>query len=195
MTAEPWAPPPSRRSRGRTVLLGVGIIFAIVAGINVLAFAISAFSDDDETATREDVEQLMIEEGLPPDVASCIAEKQPEVIDAESMVDNNKFVSDLLTCSGVPADISECAIDELSGMMGHELSADEFIAFEQSLEAKDRQSFAEITMVCGGFTKTEAACVTDAMAQEFDGIFEQARVILTAEQQIRLEELQIGCIN
>ena len=195
VTTEPWAPPKPRRSPGRTALLAVGLFLALLAGIRVLAFAITTFTNDDDTATREEIEEFLIDEGLSPTVATCVADRQPEVADAESMMENNRFMSDLFTCSGMPAATGECAIDGLNEMMGHELSVDEFIAFEKSLQAEDRQAFAQITMVCSGYTTTEAACVTDGMAREFHDIFDQARLVLTLEQQARLEEIQVDCIN
>ena len=80
-------------------------------------------------------------------------------------------------CLGVDLGGDDCFLDSVIEVMDLDEAAEasEFVEAEASLDAGDRERIAEAGLRCQGASAEVAACVTDAMRDEFgDAVFEVA---------------------
>jgi hypothetical protein len=64
------------------------------------------------------------------------------------------------------------------------------------MDSDDRRFIVANTLICQGATAEFADCVVRDSAAEFgDEFFEREPRVLTADEQARLEQVQIGCID
>ena len=200
--ADPYFPSFEAPTRRIPIWFWIGLaLVGIVVSAQLIRW-IEAVSTDDHA---EAVNAIM-DKGLARDDAECIvdgleerfgsADNIPETRDA--VTTGIRLMLDCRDAFGPnTSELSECMVDAFVKTQGDDFNFESggFVDAVSNLDSHDRRFLTEASMVCQGAPEAVARCVVETMLNEFGAdLFDAESLILTPDQQSRLEPIQFACL-
>ena len=180
--------------------IGLALV-GIVVSAQLVRWIQAATTDEHAEAVK-----TIMDKGLAHDDAECIvdgleerfgsADNIPETRDALT-TEIRLMLECLETFGPNTSELSECMVDAFVQTQGDDfnLDSDGFVDAVSNLDSRDRRFLTEASMVCQGAPEAVARCVVETMLNEFGAdLFDAESLILTPDQQSRLEPIQFACL-